>query len=582
MIIPTRAETDLPTFTVLSNGEAISEEIGIHSILVTRSVNRIPTARLVVFDGSVAQQNFEISSGDLFVPGAEIEIKAGYHSDEDTIFKGIVTSQSIKAKNRKPAKLVVEMKDEAVKMTIGRKSRYFEDITDSDLMETLVTDYGLDFEIRKNSPDVTHSEMVQHDVTDWDFLITRAEANGLIVIVDDGKILVVQPDLTDDPVVQLSYGQNILEFEAGMDARDQYAAVKSIGWDMAGQEVAEREADDPGLDEPGNISAADLSEVAGPDEIVLKHTGNIPAEELKAWADAQLLRSRLAKIKGRVKTVGFGSIKPGDVIELAGFGDRFNGSAFVSAISHRVTNEAGWFTETEFGLDKQQFTEIFNDIADQPAGGLIPSVNGLQIGIVTAISDDPDGEERIKVRIPVIDNENEGVWARLATTEAGDTRGFVFRPEVDDEVVVGFLNDDPRDPVILGSLFSSAKPAPVTAEEENNLKGITTRSGIKLIFDDDKSGVTVETPDGNKMVLDDDAGAIQIEDSNGNKFSLSSDGITLESASDISIKATGDVKIEGINVNIKAQAEYKAEGSAGAEMSTSGQAVVKGSVVMIN
>jgi hypothetical protein len=63
---------------------------------------------------------------------------------------------------------------------------------------------------------------------------------------------------------------------------------------------------------------------------------------------------------------------------------------------------------------------------------------------------------------------------------------------------------------------------------------------------------------------------------------MSSDGIKMESAADINIKATGDVNIEGVNINVKAQAQFKAEGSAGAEMSTSGQAVVKGSIVMIN
>lgn len=56
----------------------------------------------------------------------------------------------------------------------------------------------------------------------------------------------------------------------------------------------------------------------------------------------------------------------------------------------------------------------------------------------------------------------------------------------------------------------------------------------------------------------------------------------MESAGDISIKASGDVKIEGTNVDIKASANFKAEGSAGVEMSSSATAILKGSIVQIN
>ena len=86
-IIPTQAETDLATFTILSNGQEIGGEVGIDSVFVVKSVNKIPTARIAVFDGSVPREDFEVSSGNLFVPGNEIEIKAGYHSDEETLFK---------------------------------------------------------------------------------------------------------------------------------------------------------------------------------------------------------------------------------------------------------------------------------------------------------------------------------------------------------------------------------------------------------------------------------------------------------------------------------------------------------------
>lgn len=579
-VIPTQAEVDLPTFTILSGGEEISGEIGIDNILVFKSVNRIPTARIKVFDGSVPLEDFEVSGGDLFVPGSEIEIKAGYHSDEATIFKGIITKHSIQAKKGNPSYLIIELKDEAVKMTIGRKSKYFEEVTDDEVIDEIIGEYGLDTDIE--TTDVPHFEMVQHHVTDWDFIVSRAEVNGKLVFVDDGMITVKAPDMSADPIVELAFGHNVIDFEAGMDARDQYATVKSSSWDIANQEIVEGEAADPGLTEQGNFTVDDLAGVAGPDDLLLQHTGRVAEDELQAWSDAQLMRSRLSKIKGRVKIQGFSDIKPGDIIELAGFGDRFNGVAFVSAISHQVSSNSIWYTEINFGLTKDWFISEYDDITDKPAAGLIPPVNGLQIGVVTNIHEDPDGEERIKVTLPVIDSENEGVWARMATMEAGDDRGWIFRPELGDEVVVGFLNSDPRDPVIMGSLYSSAAAAPLAAEEENNEKGLTTRSGMIFHFNDDDVSLTIETPNGNSIIISESEGAITITDENDNVIDMTSDGITIESAADLNIIAGGDINIEGVNINIKSDAQLTAEGSAGAEISSSGQTVVKGSIVMIN
>ena len=73
-----------------------------------------------------------------------------------------------------------------------------------------------------------------------------------------------------------------------------------------------------------------------------------------------------------------------------------------------------------------------------------------------------------------------------------------------------------------------------------------------------------------------------MEDQNGNKIILDDSGITVESAKALNLKAATDVTIEGNNINIKANAAFKAEGASGAELSTSGSAVLKGSIVQIN
>ena len=86
----------------------------------------------------------------------------------------------------------------------------------------------------------------------------------------------------------------------------------------------------------------------------------------------------------------------------------------------------------------------------------------------------------------MISKDDEGIWARVASLDAGKERGFFFRPEIGDEVVVGFLDEDPRHAVILGMMSSSALPAPMKGSDDNHEKGYVSRSGMRLTFNDDR------------------------------------------------------------------------------------------------
>src|SRR5690606_21730217 len=178
----------------------------------------------------------------LFVPGKEIEIKAGYHSEEDSIFKGIVIKHSLKIRPSQSF-LIVECKDKAVKLTIGRKSKYFYESKDSEVLEEIIDGFGLEKDVETTN--VTHKELVQYNVSDWDFLVTRAQANGKICVVDDGKISVKKPDVSQQPVETVAFGATLLDFDAEMDARNQFQKVTSYGWNASDQEFLEAEADTP-------------------------------------------------------------------------------------------------------------------------------------------------------------------------------------------------------------------------------------------------------------------------------------------------------------------------------------------------
>ena len=96
----------------------------------------------MLYDGDAAKQDFEISSGELLVPGKTLEIMGGYTSDENLLFKGIITTQRIKVKRKGESLLHIEARDPAFRMTLDRKSRYFTDLSDSDVFEEILGQYS--------------------------------------------------------------------------------------------------------------------------------------------------------------------------------------------------------------------------------------------------------------------------------------------------------------------------------------------------------------------------------------------------------------------------------------------------------
>jgi len=603
LLPPLPNATDLVTFLVKVNGQPIPDPVAVLSIRVTKAANRIPFAILHIVDGNVAEQRFEVSDSDLLSPGNDIEITAGYHGQNNTLFKGIIVRHALRIPSNGHSAIEIECKDLSVKLTAGRQSKYFFNKKDSDIIGEILNGKSIQSNIENTTR--THPEMVQSHVSDWDFLVARAEANGMLVLANNNEVKVKKPDFNQAAKFPVNWGTSLFEFEAEMDARDQYPTAKASVWSAADQALSVQQpsgggglggfsapsvsvprivstaANAFGVSAPGSSPNTDYSNVMGLSSFDLQHSGNLNQQEAQAWAKAQMTKSQLAKSRGRVKFEGVADLAPGDCIELQGVGARHSGKVYVTAVSHDI--EAGnWMTNAQFGLSQEWFMSRFPDAQQLPAGGLVAAVHGLQVGIVTDLANDPQGEHRIQVRLPMVSGQGNGVWMRMAAQDAGNNRGSYWRPEIGDEVIIGFINDDPREGIVLGMMNSSAKPAPLTADNNNHEKGWTTRSAMKMIFNDDKKSLVIETPAGKKVTIDEDADQIQIEDEHSNKITMSSSGIVIDSASDLILKAAQNLKLEAPNISNAAQSSFKAEAQGQIKVTASGDLVVKGAFVRIN
>ena len=590
--IPIKASYNVATFDILIDNELVDPGYKILSISMLKEINKIPTANIIIKDGDASEETFKISEQETFLPGKIIQIKVGRDSENKQLFKGIIVKHGIKVKENGDTELQLECRDEAVKMTLGRHNFYYENQKDSEILEEVIGRYAnLTPEVEETT--TTHREMVQHHCTDWDFLLLRAEANGKLVIVDDGKIHIEAPKTNTDAALSVLFGSTLLNFEAQMDGRSQWKSVEAKSWNYGEQQLFEHITDSVPIQELGNVDGLQLAENLSPEKYELRHSGQAIAEELQEWTKSMMQISRLAKIRGTAKFTGFDALKPGQLIDLQGVGARFSGKAYVSAVRQDIY-DGSWYTQAQFGLKPDCFSYQNEDISDVPAAGLVPAINGLQIGKVVQLQDDPEGENRILVRLPIINNNARGVWARVSTIDAGkgDTkggRGSFFLPEIDDEVIVGFINDDPRDAVVLGMVNSSSFPASINVKDSNHEKGFITRSKMRVHFNDETKTITIDTPEGNCIKLDEEGKSITIEDQNKNFIKMYPSGIEINSNCDIVIEATGKIDIKAgkaltiaaAQTAISAQSSMELKGAT-AKLSADGIAEIKGSLVNIN
>jgi uncharacterized protein involved in type VI secretion and phage assembly len=163
------------------------------------------------------------------------------------------------------------------------------------------------------------------------------------------------------------------------------------------------------------------------------------------------------------------------------------------------------------------------------------SVRGLVLGRVKALDDSHRGQVQVMYETEADDQCGIAYdWARVATSMAGADRGEWFMPEVGDEVLIGFANEEAVDPYVLGYVWSeppgtNATPPKGAAFEQRRLK---SKRGHTFTFDDsDANLVELKTNGDHSVTLDDAQGTLVVKGSSG--FTVTIDGSKLELKVDV-------------------------------------------------
>lgn len=527
------------------------------AVEVRREVNRIPEAKLTFSDGDIPGQSFPLSADAAFAPGAELVIGARYEGHEEAqLFAGVVVRHRIVARDDDTT-LELELRDVAIELTSPRKSAIYRGETDTKILTDIIAK-AAKVKTGDKLPDtvIEHAELVRYEVSDWDFLLMRADVLGLLVRLVDGELVAVKTNTAPEDATEHSVNigiDEVFEFELELDGAPQRSEIAARAWDPKKNkptDVVKGKAIDVDIGAPKAEAIAGKTGLAS---AALETMVPLAKGELQAWADSRMARSRISLVRGRLEKPGYGTPKPLDTIAISGVGTTFEGTALVGAVVHKIDLD-GWRTEFHLGLPNKWFARE-PELVDVPAGGLLPPVSGLQIGLVAAFAEDKDrGEHRVQVTLPNFDSTYGAIWARVAWPDAGNERGFVSWPMVGDEVVVGFLNDDPRQAVVLGSLYGSVNAPPKIVgppTKDNFRKAFVSAKGVTIAVDDERPAVFIQTEDSkNKIEIDAKAKTIVVVDEHENSITMNKDGVSITTKGALTVTAAKDVTIKGASVDL--------------------------------
>jgi type VI secretion system secreted protein VgrG len=166
--------------------------------------------------------------------------------------------------------------------------------------------------------------------------------------------------------------------------------------------------------------------------------------------------------------------------------DAWNRKYLLTAVTHHADQVPPYRTSDTAGGDgySNRFTAISSDVVFKPALTFQkPKIYGPQTAKVVA----PSGEEMYidslgRVNIQFIwdklrqPNTVDNTWVRVAQQWAGNGWGTYFWPRLNDEVVVMFLNGDPDNPVVVGSVYNGVNVPKYALPDNSTRSGILTRS----------------------------------------------------------------------------------------------------------
>ena len=429
--------------------------------------------------------------------GESIVVKAA----NTPIFVGVVTNVQLHREGSDFGCIIVSGYSATYRLETAHSCFSWNDTTIGNVVKKLCADAKVQLELNPAFKE-TKDFICQYEESDFDFIRRLAHQYQEWMYFDGTKLIFGKPRKLADPI-RLEYGTTLSSLDIGLQtlARSEQVFSYHSGADHEMQRMTPDLA--YGHDKlAGEAFRASLGMFSKPArQHALPRVSN--ETELINYMGrkqaAETAETHYITAESQVPTLRVGSVVSlySSFLERVGnLSEESLGDFIIIEITHEVSQGSYY---------KNRFKAIPATLKALPSPKVRMPLAETQMATVLSNAD-PEGKGRVRVRMNWQTDGMQTGWVRVMTPDGGSSkdvksnRGFVFIPEVGDQVLLGFRHGDPARPYVMGSLFNGTTGG--GGGQGNNCKSLTTRSGSSLKLDDSAGSVTLHDKGGVSMNFD--------------------------------------------------------------------------------
>jgi phage protein D len=477
--------------------------------------------------------------------GKQLEIKAAAMGEQATvtIFKGDVVAIEPEF-NKSGCVISVRAYDRAHKLNRVKKVRTWQQVKASDMASKIASENGLQGKVTSTTN--VHEFFQQSDETDWDFLWRVALMEDYEVVVEDTALNFRPANKAQGKATTLKWQTELKTFRPRVSGVQQIQTVQARAWDPKGKKPVNGSASSATTTSKAGTQQSQVSSASGGGTSLLGDRVAFNAGEANQLAKSTLNRQADAFYEADGVAFGNPAIKAGSQVQIQGVGNKFGGTFTVSTATHRYRGATGY--DTHFQISGRSTRTLMALVRPPQPRDWSAS---LVVGLVTN-NNDPEQMGRVRVKYPSLSDSDESAWARIATPSAGNGRGLLMLPQVDEEVIVGFEHGDTRRPIVVGSLFNGRdKPGDELIQNKDGSFGLVSNEKIH-----EHSKKDFEIKSDQKLTIE--VQSDMTEKVQGSFKNNTTGSYTVEGASTVNVKganvtveASGSLTLKGATVSIQ-------------------------------
>lgn len=335
-----------PNINIIINDELISSAAiaDFISVAISEDLDAPSMFELKFYTWDLIFQKMTWVDSDLFAVGNKVEIKLGYEQNLKPVILGEITGLEPEFSQDSTPILRIRGHDFRHRLLRGHQTKSFLKMKDSDIARQIAQARGLTAKVTDSKVKLEY--VLQHNQTDWEFLKTRGDRIGYEVAIE-GKDLYFRPHQNDQSkILDLTYGENLLEFFPRLSSLAQVEQVEVRGWipkdkkTVISQVGVGKESSKMG----GKTTGSEIVQTFGESSNTIV---NHPVSS-KAEADQMALGKfrdlGIAYITAEGSCQGIADLRAGKVVKIIGVGKRFSGLYYVNTTEHTYSPEQGYQT----------------------------------------------------------------------------------------------------------------------------------------------------------------------------------------------------------------------------------------------